>query len=279
MRLCRRLDVHAVLRVDGFYHPSVFGNEDAPRKLTPYLAGINRRLRQDLEMFDHVIYQSAFSKQEADLHLFERRRSYSVIPNGVDTQFLAPKAQPKEQKLTMVTVGRHTSDNIALAFDVMESVRPNLECHLRIVGPLQGGARTTFDDRSRASLFGQDIEYQGVVSYQELPKTLTAADIFLHLKVGDSCPNAVIEAMSCGLPVVCPAWGGTQELVGPAGIAVAGPAWGFDETLSSGMASAVRQIADMLPVYAVRARERAVSEFDRSRMWARYFEVLLDAAN
>ena len=43
------------------------------------------------------------------------------------------------------------------------------------------------------------------------------SDILLHAKIHDVCPGVVIEAMSCGVPVVYSSSGGVPELVGKYG--------------------------------------------------------------
>jgi glycosyltransferase involved in cell wall biosynthesis len=44
------------------------------------------------------------------------------------------------------------------------------------------------------------------------------AHAFLHPAEKDPCPNAVLEALSCGLPVIYNPHGGTKELVGACGV-------------------------------------------------------------
>jgi len=52
----------------------------------------------------------------------------------------------------------------------------------------------------------------------DLPRLASNADVALHLKYKDPCPNAVIERMALGLPHVFSNSGGTPELIGDAGI-------------------------------------------------------------
>lgn len=46
------------------------------------------------------------------------------------------------------------------------------------------------------------VIYQGTVNHDLLPEYLSAADIFVLPTNNEGCSNAVIEAMSCGLPIV-----------------------------------------------------------------------------
>jgi glycosyltransferase involved in cell wall biosynthesis len=43
-------------------------------------------------------------------------------------------------------------------------------------------------------------------------------DVFLHAAVNDPCPNVVIEAMACGLPIIYSTSGGTPEIANGYGV-------------------------------------------------------------
>lgn len=58
-----------------------------------------------------------------------------------------------------------------------------------------------------------NIIYIPLISNNELPDYLRTADIYFFLGWLDPCPNSVVEAIACGLPVVCSNSGGTPELV------------------------------------------------------------------
>ena len=61
-RLCRMFGVKSVLRVDGFYVPDDIVDERFQQE-KDFRMWVNRRLGEDLESFDHIIYQSQFSKK------------------------------------------------------------------------------------------------------------------------------------------------------------------------------------------------------------------------
>jgi glycosyltransferase involved in cell wall biosynthesis len=88
--------------------------------------------------------------------------------------------------------------------------------------------------------------------------------VLLHPKVNDPCPNVVLEALACGVPVVHSASGGTPELVGEAGLGVASET-SFERDVPpapADLADAVRAVVASLADYRQKARARAVERFD-----------------
>jgi glycosyltransferase involved in cell wall biosynthesis len=58
----------------------------------------------------------------------------------------------------------------------------------------------------------------GPVASEQLAALLNEHDVYIMASKNDSCPNALIEAMSCGLPAVVLRSGGQPELVGFGGL-------------------------------------------------------------
>ena len=146
---------------------------------------------------------------------------------------------------------------------------------LLVTGRLVSPAEPLIDElgvRGRVDLVGR-------YSQREAPAVMRRAHLLLHTKVQDPCPSVVIEAMSCGLPVVYPASGGTPELVGEeAGIGVQHPTgWERDEPPApEELAAAVLRVLDDRPRYAAAARSRAVDNFDLAPWLERHGELFND---
>jgi glycosyltransferase involved in cell wall biosynthesis len=100
-------------------------------------------------------------------------------------------------------------------------------------------------------------------------RLLHQGHLLLHTKYNDPCPRLVVEALSCGLPVIYSATGGVPELVGDkAGIGVPGPLdWEMDHPPApKDLAEAVLAVAVRRSEFAGEARRRAVMHFD-VRTW------------
>jgi glycosyltransferase involved in cell wall biosynthesis len=107
------------------------------------------------------------------------------------------------------------------------------------------------------------------------PGLYRQGDIYLNTQFNDACPSAVLEAMSCGLPTVHLACGGTPELVGEPGIAVAvEKSWDRFEypapgRFATGMFEAVRRRDSLSKI----ARQRCTERFDL-QIWKRRHEEI-----
>jgi len=64
-------------------------------------------------------------------------------------------------------------------------------------------------------------EWEGKMSQDGVASYLKARPYFIHLCYAESCPNAVVEALCFGCPVVCNNIGAAKELVQGDGIVAA----------------------------------------------------------
>lgn len=275
-KLCSLLKVKSVLRVDGFYVPEDKIDEEFQQS-REFRTWLNGRLKYDLEAFDHIIYQSSFSKEICDKYLFERKKNFSIISNGTNITKFKPILKEKREKVKIIVLGKHYPKHLNLALDIFTEVLKVLDAELLIIGPMRNGVDGVQDyinHTGRDERVLNSVKCLGIRTYEELPTLLSESDVFLHVKIGDWCPNAVLEAMASGLPVVCPAWGGTKELVGDAGVIVDGPEWGVSDNLVSGMVDGVLKVFKDLDSYKILARERVEKNFNIEDVSKKYLEVL-----
>jgi glycosyltransferase involved in cell wall biosynthesis len=265
LRLARRRGIPVVLNQDGVAYPGWAG--DATEEL-------NSRYRRALRAAAHVLFQSQFSKDSADLFLGEPESRWEILYNAVDVGHFTPAADaPAEGPVLLLGGDQTQAYRLELAlrtFSRVLEVEPGASLLVagRLVSPVD-------------SLLGElkvrdHVELVGRYAQRDAPDLFRRAHLLLHTKVKDPCPSAVIEAMACGLPVVYPASGGTVELVGDeAGIGVPHPdSWERDEPPSpEALADAVLQVLAARPAYAAAARKRAVERFSLEPWLERHAEL------
>ena len=248
--LARRRRIPVVVNQDGVGYPGWAGaRTDA----------VNEPLRRALLAADHVLYQSEFCKRSADEFLGEARGAWEVLYNAVDTDRFAPPAERPTGGPVLLLGGDQTQNyRLELGLRIFAGLAP--DARLLVTGRIVGDPAPLLNElgvRDR-------VEFLGRYAQRDAPAIYGRAHVLLHTKVNDPCPNVVLEAMACGLPVVYPASGGTPELVGDvAGIGVPHPdGWERDEPPApEAMADAVARVLADLDVFSVAARARAVERF------------------
>jgi glycosyltransferase involved in cell wall biosynthesis len=71
----------------------------------------------------------------------------------------------------------------------------------------------SLQDKVRARNLARHVSFAGACSSAEVARWLAAANLLALPSYAEGCPNAVIEALRCGRPVVATAVGGIPELV------------------------------------------------------------------
>lgn len=251
--LAKRRGAAIVVNQDGVAYPGWAGARTDE---------LNVPLREALLAAEHVIYQSVFSKESADLWLGEARGAWEVLPNAVDVeQFTPAEAVPVGGPVLLLGGDQTQEYRIELALRTLAALVPRHEdAQLLVTGRVVALVEPLV---AELALQGR-VHLVGEYAQRDAPSIFRRAHLLLHTKVKDPCPTLVVEAMACGLPVVYPASGGTVELVGDvAGIGVPHPdTWERDEPPApEELAAAVERVLDDRPRYSAAARERAVERF------------------
>lgn len=66
---------------------------------------------------------------------------------------------------------------------------------------------------TQQTIGGRDVFYAGDADERRCTSIISASDAMIHLAWRDHCPNACVEALAMGIPVVCASSGGTPELI------------------------------------------------------------------
>jgi len=187
-----------------------------------------------------------------------------VITMGVDTTAFQPGPSRKSipGRLELLTVSRlHRNKGHSHALAAMRSlVDRGFDLHYMIAG--DGPDRNLIEERVRELELENRVKLLGTVGEHQVLGLLRSADAFVlpSVSLGEAAPVAVMEAMSCGVPVVCSIIGGTADMItdGVDGLLVA-------QRDEAGLASAFERLATdhaLREHISTAARARAQRDFD-----------------
>jgi len=168
--------------------------------------------RQDISIqFNKIssgtIFQSNWAKLKFKEYGFEPENS-TVIPNAANPELFNtnhPKEKCKKTRLLCTSF----SPNINKGFKFYETL--DKELNFKKFNFIFIGNKPA------------DIEYKNIKclppkSTVEISEYLKTTDIFVSATVNDCCSNSIIEALSCGVPVLGKNSGGNPELVKEGGL-------------------------------------------------------------
>jgi glycosyltransferase involved in cell wall biosynthesis len=224
---------------------------------------------------DHVVYQSEFVKEWWHREYRPARCDESVIHNGADLERFRPANQnaPAGPPVLLCVEGNVQPDEATLK--ILEDVCGNL-----LKGGELAAARICggVSPQAKARLEGiSGLRLMGVVPREKMPGVYTEASIFLNLEINPPCPNAVIEAMASGLPVVGFDTGSLAELVPEgAGMTVpyGGDPWRLEGGDTGALKEAVRRVIGRRDEYGREARLVAEKKFGLEKMAENYLEIV-----
>ena len=173
---------------------------------------INRKDAMDelqlkaVRMADHVIFQSRHCVECFRRFGFEND-NYTVIYNGVNQQIFN-------------TAGRSFWDGTRPLRVFSSSWSRNIHKGFEIIAHLSEvpGVESCFTGNWPEEVDRKNVVCRPPVEQVQLANHYRSCDVFLHAARNDPCPNVVLEAMSCGLPVIYHDSGGTPEIAGGYGI-------------------------------------------------------------
>ena len=194
--------------------------------------------------------------------------SIDVIPNGVELdRFFPAETAEKSEVLRLLTVGRlSVTKRIEMLIDTVEILhRTAIKLHLTIVGggKMEQQFRNIVTERELNGV----IEITGRMDSENMPEVYRRNDIFISASMQEGMSNAMLEAMSSGLPIVTTRCEGLAELIDGNGLIVE-----LDNIEE--IAKAVKRLADDPELYkqmSTAARKQA-EKFDWANVASSYIE-------
>ncbi|HQV92828.1 MAG TPA: glycosyltransferase family 4 protein [Anaerolineales bacterium] len=228
---------------------------------------------------DKVIYQSQFVKGWWEDWYGAARVPSAVILNGVDLNLYSPVGaheRPTDCYRLLVVEGSLAGgldSGLFYAVDLAKQLSKKHKIELVVVGRVDASAKKKLGEQ-------KDFQLRFVDSMprEEIPFLERSSHLLFSAEVNPPCPNSVIEALACGLPVVGFDTGSLSELVqGDAGRLVAHGAnpWKLERPDIPSLAEAAEEVLRDNDRFRKSARERAEVVFGLDTMVDEYLKMLL----
>jgi len=154
-------------------------------KIDKFIFTINKYLA------DATIFQSKYSMKKT-LLLTKINNPYKVIYNEANEKFFFSKTKKIRQikdKIKLLSVS--WSDNVLKGFDYLDYLDKNLDF-----------TKYKMDFIGNSPIKFKNINMYPPLHSKQLAKRMRESDIFIFPSIYEACSNTLLEAMSCGMPVI-----------------------------------------------------------------------------
>jgi glycosyltransferase involved in cell wall biosynthesis len=227
---------------------------------------------------DRVIYQSQFIRQWWEDWYGVAKAPASVIINGVDLNAYTHDGEherPTDTYRMLLLEGslaRGLNSGLFHAVSVAEKMSAKYPMEVVVAGVVDEATQHKLQSKV-------PVKFLGTVPRADIPKLARSSHMMYCAEVNPPCPNSVIEALSCGLPVIGFDSGSLKELVtDDAGCIVpygANP-WKLETPNIEELASSAGDVLEKQNQFRAAARRRAESAFGLDQMVESYLKVLLE---
>ncbi len=166
-----------------------------------------------------VVYLTASYKSEVKekLGVFFSNKKAVVIPNGLNTDLYAPTTKVTSDiiKLGMVSRMNVLRDHKTLVLSIKHLMQllPNQKIKLYIAGN-----GDTYDETValvKKEGLEEVITFTGMLNEDEILSLFKSLDIYVHATLAETMSTSLMQALSCGLPIVSANIPGVRNLIEP----------------------------------------------------------------
>ena len=156
-------------------------------------------------------------------------REIYIVPNGIDTERFKPleKNMILAEALGLVDEKKKEERNFVIGFvgELREKkgmatllsgyaqLAKTIPASLLIVGEVREGEDKKAFEEFQTTTPQLHITVTGHIPHKDLPAYYSLMDVFVHPSLRDGMPNAVLEAMACGVPVIATPVGGVLDVL------------------------------------------------------------------
>jgi glycosyltransferase involved in cell wall biosynthesis len=279
-RWCREHGIRAVQACD--FYANVFALPAATLAGVPVRIGARRDVfmperTSGQQRLQRLAYQLAHrvvanSSAAADRLIEEGVPDWRIvqIANGIDMSRFVPPAHARPRRvITTVANLRPGKGHDVLLKAAARVVRRIPDVRFHIVG--DGSERKALEQQASALRISAQVSFLG--HRDDVPQILQESDIFAFPSFMEASPNAVIEAMAAGLPIVATRVGGIPEVIEHETSGVLVPPRD-DRALAAGILRLIER-PELASRVGDAARQTVASRFSFDRMVSEFQELWL----
>jgi len=197
---------------------SIHGGDifDPSKSLSPHdTVGLKQTVRKMLRKADRVVAQSSDTKSNAEKY-YGVNRKIDIVPLGI-----RPNKHPTKRRQDLglpadryvfATIGRLVKrKNIEDLLHIIEEIQISTPSVLLIIG--DGPEKDFIETRIRKLRMEGAVRMLGRVSEKQKYEYLNASDGYLSTAIHEGFGIVFLEAMECGLPVICYDRGGQKDFL------------------------------------------------------------------
>lgn len=230
---------------------------------------------------DRIIYQSDFIRNWWQARYGVAHSPAQVIINGVDINTYSPDERatfPRFPPYHLLVVEGSLAGGLDMGLKVAvhlaELLSERFPIKLSIAGKVDRNTRARLVEEANVA-----IEFLGTIQREQIPELMRSSHLLFSAEINPPCPNSVIEALACGLPVLGFDTGSLRELLGETGgklVPYGGNPWKLEQPDVPALAQAAIEILHDQERFRSTARVRAEERLSLDRMVDDYLKFMLD---
>jgi len=228
---------------------------------------------------DEVIYQSKFIRGWWEDWYGKARIPGHVVLNGVDLENFSPDREnpipripPYRLLVVEGSLAGGLDTGLKAALHLTEILSERYSVKLTVAGKVDVNTKNELKKASKT------VKILEIVSREQIPELMRSSHLLFSAEINPPCPNSVIEALACGLPVVGFDTGSLRELIGEGAgrlTPYGGNPWNLDTPDIPSLAKAASEILVDQERFRLAARVRAEESLGVDKMVDNYLEILL----
>ncbi|MDD4498019.1 MAG: glycosyltransferase family 4 protein [Methanosarcinaceae archaeon] len=168
---------------------------------------------------DRILCYTEAEKKEL-LKLGINSQKIKVIHNGINTDLFVPAKKPCFEQKRLLWIGRYANgkgvESLIEALSILKSRYPDISLTMVGRGPDKDKIVQKIQDLS----LGENITLKDFVPNSEIVDLYHNSSVFVLPSLEEGVPRTILEAMACGVPVVCSSLPQLVDLVEGSGFLV-----------------------------------------------------------